>query len=72
MEEPSMIVDIFGDILCFLPYICALVFHILVDVLEFLESLDDVEVIAEIQNDVLRAGVETIVQDRQGLQKRGR
>jgi len=40
-----------------------MVFAILVDVLEFLESLDNVDVVAKVDNDVLRALVETVIED---------
>ena len=56
-----------GDVLCLLPHICALVLPIFVDELEFLQSLDDVQVVLEINNDVLGPGVQAVVEDGERL-----
>jgi hypothetical protein len=39
----------------------ALVFAVLIDILKFLEGLDDVDVVAEVYDYVLRALMETVV-----------
>jgi hypothetical protein len=53
--------DVFG----FLSDIGTLVFTEFIDVLELLEGLDDVEVVSEIKNDVLRAAVKAVIQNSQ-------
>ena len=46
------------------------IFRVVVDVLEFLERLDNVNVLLEVKNTVLGARVEKIVDDCQCLRKR--
>lgn len=44
-----------------------MVLAIVVDKLELLESLDNVEIVAEIYDDVFRASVQTIIKKGEGL-----
>ena len=56
-SQPRIVGEQIGDIFGLLTDVCALVLAILVDELELLESLDDVEIVAEIYDDVFRASV---------------
>ena len=61
-SQPSIVREEIGDVFGLLTDICALVLAILVDILEFLECLDNVYVVAEIDDDVLRASVQTVIE----------
>jgi len=67
MAETSFILQEIGYILCLLPDIGTLILSFLVNVLKFFQRLDDVNVIAEINDNVFRALVEAIVQNRKTL-----
>ena len=56
-SQPSIVREEIGNVFGLLTDICALVLAILVDILEFLECLDNVDVVTEIDDDVLRASV---------------
>jgi hypothetical protein len=44
-----------------------LILAVFVDVLEFLQSLDDIDIIPEINDDVLGTRMEAIIQNSEGL-----
>ena len=52
-SQPSIVGEEVGDVFSLLADIRALVLAILVNILELLESLDNVDVITEIDDDVL-------------------
>jgi hypothetical protein len=58
-----------GDILCLLTNVSALVLSLFVDELKLLERLDDVDIVFEIHEDVLGAGVKEIIKDGERLDK---
>lgn len=65
--QPGIIGEKIGDVFGLLTDICALVLAILVDVLELLKSLDNVEIVAEIYDNVLRTSVQTVIKQSQRL-----
>ena len=67
--QPSIVGEEVGDIFGLLTDIRALIFAVLVDVLELLEGLDNVDVITEIDDDVLRAGVQAVIEKSEGLKR---
>jgi hypothetical protein len=58
-----------GDIFGFLADVCTDIFTVFVDINEFFEGFDDVDVISEIEYDVLRTGVKDVVQKSKGLNR---
>ena len=60
-SQPSIVGEKIGDVFGLLTDICALVLAILVDILELLEGLDNVDVVTEIDDDILRASVQAII-----------
>jgi energy-converting hydrogenase Eha subunit H len=68
-SQPSVVGEQIGDIFGLLTDICALVLAILVDVLELLESLDNVDIVTEIDDDVLRASVQTVIEKSKRLKR---
>jgi hypothetical protein len=58
-----------GDIFGFLTDVCTDIFTVFVDINEFFEGFDDVDVIPEIEYDVLRTGVKDVVQKCKGLNR---
>ena len=60
-SQPSVVGEQIGDIFGLLTDIGALVLAIFVDVLELLESLDNVDIVAEVYDDVFRACVQAII-----------
>jgi hypothetical protein len=69
LTETGLVLEEICDVLCLLPDVGALVLAVLVDVLEFLECLDEIDIVAEIDDDVLRASMETVVEQRERLQE---
>lgn len=67
--QPSIVGEKVGDVFGFLADIRALIFAVLVDVLELLEGLDNVDVITEIDDDVLRTGVQAVIKKSEGLKR---
>jgi hypothetical protein len=67
LAKPGFILKQVSDVLGLLTNISALVFPIVVDVLELLQSLDNINVVAEVDDDVLRACVKTIIEDSECL-----
>ena len=65
--QPGIIGEKIGDVFGLLTDICALVPAILVNVLELLKSLDNVEIVAEIYDNVLRTSVQTVIKQSQRL-----
>ena len=69
LTETRLILEKICDILCLLADVGALVLAVFVDVLEFLERLDEIDVVAEVDDDVLRASMQTVVEQRESLQE---
>ena len=67
--QPGIIGEKICDIFGLLTDICALVLAILVDILELLKSLDNVEIIAEIYDDVFGTSVQTVIKESQRLKQ---
>ena len=67
--QPSIVGEEIGDVFGLLTDICALIFAILVNVLEFLEGLDNVDIVTEIDDDVLRAGVQAVIEEGERLKR---
>ena len=67
-SQPSVVGEQIGDIFGLLTDVCALVLAILVDVLEFLQSLDNVEIVAKIYDDVFGASVQTVIKEGKRLE----
>jgi hypothetical protein len=65
--KAALVYEEIADVLGLLPDVGTLVFAVLVHVLELLEGLDDVYVVAEVDDDVLGALVQTIVEDGETL-----
>jgi hypothetical protein len=65
--QPGVVGEEIGDIFGLLTDVRPLVLTILVDELEFLESLDKIDVVAEIYDNVFRASVQTIIKEGQRL-----
>jgi len=61
-SQPSIVREEIGDVFGLLTDICALILAILVDELKLLECLDNVDVVTEIYDDVLRASVQTVIE----------
>jgi len=61
-SQPGIVREEIGDVFGLLTDICALVLSILVDILEFLEGLDNVDVVTEIDDDVFRASVQAVIE----------
>jgi hypothetical protein len=57
LPEARLVQQQVRDVLGLLAHVCALVLAELVDVLELAQRLDDVDVVPEVDDDVLRAGV---------------
>ena len=68
-SQSSIVGKKIGDIFGLLTDIRALVLAILVDILKLLEGLDNVDVVTEIDDDVLRAGVQTVIEESQRLKQ---
>ena len=68
-SQPSIVGEEVGDVFGLLTDICALVLAILVNILELLEGLDNVDIITEIDDDVLRAGVQTVIEKSKRLKQ---
>lgn len=66
-SQPSVVGKKIGDIFGLLTDICTLVLAILVDILELLEGLDNVDIVTEVDDDVLRASVQTVIEKSQRL-----
>jgi len=69
LAETGLILEEICDILCLLADVSALVLAVLVEKLEFLERLNEIDVVAEVDDDVLRASMETVVEQRERLQE---
>ena len=67
LAETGLILKEICDILCLLADVSALVLAILIDVLELLECLDEIDVVAEVDDDVLGASMETVIEKRKRL-----
>lgn len=63
--EPTLVRKKVGDVFSFLTNVCALILAILVDILKLLQRLDNIKIVTEIYDDVLRAGVQTVIKDSQ-------
>lgn len=55
------------NILCLLPHVRTTILAILVHVLKLLQRLDDVDVVFEVQYDVLRPGVQEVIENGERL-----
>lgn len=62
LSQPRIIGEKIGDIFGLLTDVCALVFAVLVNILELLKGLDNVEIVTEIDDDVLRASVQAVIE----------
>ena len=69
LTETGLILEEICDILCLLADVGTLVLAVLVDILEFLECLDEIDVVAEVDDDVLRTSMETVVEQCERLQE---
>jgi hypothetical protein len=69
LAETGLILEEICDVLCLLADVGALVLAVLVDVLELLERLDKIDVVTEVDDDVLGASMETVVEQRERLQE---
>jgi len=67
--EPTLVRKKVGDVFSFLTNVCALILAILVDILKLLQRLDNIKIVTEIYDDVLRAGVQTVIKDSQRLKQ---
>ena len=63
-SEPRFILKKVGDILRLLSDISALVLPIFIDVLEFFEGFDHVDIVTKVDHDVFWSLMKAIVQDR--------
>jgi hypothetical protein len=68
-SQPSIVGEEVGDVFGLLTDICTLVLAILVNVLELLEGLDNVDIITEIDDDVLRASVQAVIEKSKRLKQ---
>ena len=68
-SQPCIVGEKVGNVFGLLTYICALVFAVLVNILELLEGLDDVDIITEIDDDVLRASVQAVIEKSKRLRR---
>ena len=69
LAETGLVLKEICDVLCLLADVGALVLAVLVDVLEFLERLDEIDIVAEVDDDVLRASMKTVVEQCERLQE---
>ena len=67
LEEAAAVEEEVGDVFGFLADVGALVAAVVVDVLELAEGFDHVEVVFAVEDDVLGAGVEEVVEHYEGL-----
>jgi len=68
-SQPSVIGEEVGDVFGLLTDVCALVLAILVNILKLLEGLDNVDIVAEIDDDVLRASVQAVIEKSKRLKQ---
>jgi len=68
-SQPTVIGEKIGDVFSLLTDICALVLAILVNKLELLEGLDNVDVITEVYDDVLRTSMQAVIEESQRLEQ---
>jgi hypothetical protein len=69
LSETRLILEEICDVLCLLTDVGALVLTVLVEVLEFFERLDEIDVVSEVDDDVLGSSMETVVEQRECLQE---
>lgn len=69
LAETGLILEEICDVLCLLADIGALVLAILVDVLEFLECLDKIDIVSEVDDDILGASMKTVVKQCECLRQ---
>ena len=69
LAETGLILEKICDVFCLLADVGALVLAVLVDVLEFLERLDEIDIVAEVDDDILGASMKTVVKECECLQE---
>lgn len=65
--QPVLVLQQVGNVLGLLTHVGADVLTVVVDIDKLFEGLYDVDVVAEVDDDVFGAGVEDVVQQREGL-----
>ena len=68
-SQPGIVGEEIGDVFGLLTDICALIFAILVNILELLEGLDNVDIVTEIDDDVLSASVQAVIEEGERLKR---